>query len=186
MSNLKLAITAKIKKSETKISGLQQKLAILLDMQNEVIFEALYEAFEYRIKETNNSISSEQQMISVLRNLLTEETPPLPEVVKVKRASTHRATNPQTHGHQQILEYLKSKHLHGVTALEVAKALKTTPGAVSWRLTDTLGYAAFSPAKDWAFEDLMVHLPKAPLSWLCQSAETAKAELDARLAASQL
>jgi putative nucleotidyltransferase with HDIG domain len=57
---------------------------------------------------------------------------------------------------------------------------------VSWRLTDTLGYAAFSPAKDWAFEDLMAHLPKAPLSWLCQSAEIAQAELNARLAASQL
>jgi HD-like signal output (HDOD) protein len=57
---------------------------------------------------------------------------------------------------------------------------------VSWRLTDTLGHAAFSPAKDWAYEDLMLHLPNAPLSWLCQSPETAKAELDARLAASQL
>jgi HD-like signal output (HDOD) protein len=57
---------------------------------------------------------------------------------------------------------------------------------VSWRLTDTLGYAAFSPAKDWAYEDLMLHLPNAPLSWLCQSPETAQAELEARLAASQL
>jgi HD-like signal output (HDOD) protein len=57
---------------------------------------------------------------------------------------------------------------------------------ISWRLTDTLGYAAFSPAKDWAYEDLMTHLPNAPLSWLCQSVEAATAELDARLAASKL
>ena len=57
---------------------------------------------------------------------------------------------------------------------------------VSWRLTDTLGYAAFSPAKDWAFEDLIAYLPNAPNSWLCQSAESAKAELDTRLAAARL
>ena len=44
---------------------------------------------------------------------------------------------------------------------------------VSWRLTDTLGYAAFSPARDWAFEDLVAYLPNAPHSWLCQSAESA-------------
>jgi putative nucleotidyltransferase with HDIG domain len=57
---------------------------------------------------------------------------------------------------------------------------------VSWRLTDTLGYAAFSPAKDWAFKDLIAYLPNAPNSWLCQSAESAKAELDTRLAAARL
>jgi hypothetical protein len=57
---------------------------------------------------------------------------------------------------------------------------------VSWRLTDTLGYAAFSPAKDWAFEDLMAHLPHAPHSWLCQSVDSARAELEAKLAASPL
>ena len=57
---------------------------------------------------------------------------------------------------------------------------------VSWRLTDTLGYAAFSPARDWAFEDLVAYLPHAQHSWLCQSAESAKAELDSRLAASAL
>jgi putative nucleotidyltransferase with HDIG domain len=57
---------------------------------------------------------------------------------------------------------------------------------VSWRLTDTLGYAAFSPAKDWAFEDLIAYLPNAPNSWLCRSAESAKAELDTRLAAARL
>jgi putative nucleotidyltransferase with HDIG domain len=57
---------------------------------------------------------------------------------------------------------------------------------VSWRLADTLGYAAFSPAKDWAFEELLPFLPHAPHSWLCQSDESAKSELDARLAASPL
>jgi len=57
---------------------------------------------------------------------------------------------------------------------------------VSWRLTDTLGYAAFSPVKDWAFEELIAYLPPAPHSWLAQSAESAKAEIDTRLAASPL
>jgi putative nucleotidyltransferase with HDIG domain len=57
---------------------------------------------------------------------------------------------------------------------------------VSWRLTDALGYAAFSPARDWAYKDLVAYLPNAPHSWLCQSAESARAELDARLAASPL
>jgi putative nucleotidyltransferase with HDIG domain len=57
---------------------------------------------------------------------------------------------------------------------------------VSWRLADTLGYAAFPPAKDWAFEDLIAYFPPAPNSWLGQSPESAKAELDTRLAASPL
>jgi putative nucleotidyltransferase with HDIG domain len=55
---------------------------------------------------------------------------------------------------------------------------------VSWRLTDTLGYTAFSPVKDWAFEELAAYLPRVPNSWLVQSAESAKAEIDNRLAAS--
>ena len=57
---------------------------------------------------------------------------------------------------------------------------------VSWRMTDTLGYAAFSPARDWAYEELLPYLPHAPHSWLCQSAESAKSELEAVLAASPL
>ena len=57
---------------------------------------------------------------------------------------------------------------------------------VSWRLTDVLGYAAFSPARDWAFEELLPFLPHAPHSWLCKSAESARSELEARLAASPL
>ena len=57
---------------------------------------------------------------------------------------------------------------------------------VSWRLTDTLGYAAFPPARGWAFEDLIDFFPPAPNSWLGQSPESARAELDARLATSPL
>src|ERR1035437_2033746 len=57
---------------------------------------------------------------------------------------------------------------------------------VSWRITDPLGYAAFSPARAWAFEELLPFLPPAPHSWLCQSVESAKAEIDTRLAASPL
>jgi hypothetical protein len=57
---------------------------------------------------------------------------------------------------------------------------------VSWRMTDTLGYAAFSPARDWAYEELLPFLPHAPHSWLCKSVESAKSELEAMLAASPL
>jgi putative nucleotidyltransferase with HDIG domain len=57
---------------------------------------------------------------------------------------------------------------------------------VSWRLADTLGYAAFSPEKNWAFEDLVAFLPKGSKSWLGQTAEFAKAELDGRLASARM
>ncbi len=53
---------------------------------------------------------------------------------------------------------------------------------VSWRLTDTLGYAAFCPDREWEFEELIDFLPGARSSWLGQSPETAKEELDQRLA----
>jgi putative nucleotidyltransferase with HDIG domain len=52
---------------------------------------------------------------------------------------------------------------------------------VSWRLTDTLGYAAFSPDREWEFEELIDFFPDARSSWLGQSPETAKEELEARL-----
>ena len=52
---------------------------------------------------------------------------------------------------------------------------------VSWRLADTLGYAAFSPKKDWAYEDLIAFLPNSN-SWLGESAEAARLELDSRVA----
>jgi hypothetical protein len=57
---------------------------------------------------------------------------------------------------------------------------------VSWRLTDTLGYAAFSPAREWGFEELIAFFPSAASSWLGESPESARAELDTRLAAASL
>ena len=51
---------------------------------------------------------------------------------------------------------------------------------VSWRLADTVGFAAFSPAKDWQFEELTGFLPKKG-SWLGEDVETARKELDSRL-----
>jgi len=54
---------------------------------------------------------------------------------------------------------------------------------ISWRLCDTLGYAAFSPDKAWLYEDLIAFVPNVKSSWLGQSSEAAKAEIDARLAA---
>jgi len=51
---------------------------------------------------------------------------------------------------------------------------------VSWRLADTLGLAAFSPEKDWAYEDLIAFLPNSA-SWLGESVDAARAEVDERL-----
>jgi len=53
---------------------------------------------------------------------------------------------------------------------------------VGWRLSDTLGYAAFSPDKVWPYDELIAFIPDAASSWLGESPEEAKAELDARLA----
>ncbi len=57
---------------------------------------------------------------------------------------------------------------------------------VSWRLTDTLGYGAISSAREWPFEDLIDCLPNAERSWLSESADSAKEQINARLAASPL
>jgi putative nucleotidyltransferase with HDIG domain len=54
---------------------------------------------------------------------------------------------------------------------------------VSWRLSDTLGYAAFSPNKDWPYEELMAFLPKAASARFGKSPEEVKEELDKRLTA---
>ncbi len=51
---------------------------------------------------------------------------------------------------------------------------------VSWRMADTLGFAAFSPQKAWAYEELTAFLPKSS-SWLVTDAESARRELDARI-----
>jgi HD-like signal output (HDOD) protein len=53
---------------------------------------------------------------------------------------------------------------------------------VSWRLADTLGFAAFSPEKEWTYEELLGYLPKTG-SWLGESAEAARRELNARISA---
>ncbi len=56
----------------------------------------------------------------------------------------------------------------------------------SWRLADTLGYAAFSPDRLWSYEDLLGFFPNAGESWLGESADAAKAEIDGRLAAAPI
>jgi putative nucleotidyltransferase with HDIG domain len=56
---------------------------------------------------------------------------------------------------------------------------------VSWHLADTLGFAAFSPEKEWAYEELIGFLPNTS-SWLGTSAEAASAELGARLASAPI
>jgi HD-like signal output (HDOD) protein len=53
---------------------------------------------------------------------------------------------------------------------------------VSWRLADTLGLAAFSPKRDWSWEELMEFVPNSASAWFGASPEAARAEIDARLA----
>jgi hypothetical protein len=53
---------------------------------------------------------------------------------------------------------------------------------VSWRLADTLGYAAFSPKREWSWEELMELIPNSGSAWFGGSPEAAKAEIDERLA----
>lgn len=57
---------------------------------------------------------------------------------------------------------------------------------VSWRLSDTLGYAAFSPDRQWAYEELMAFLPNAGDSWMGRSVESAKEHIETVLAAAPL
>ena len=53
---------------------------------------------------------------------------------------------------------------------------------IAWRLGDTLGYAAFSPARQWSWEELIAMLPGGGPSWLRESPDTAETELATRLA----
>ena len=53
---------------------------------------------------------------------------------------------------------------------------------VSWRLSDALGYAAFSPDRLWRYEELLAYVPNAESAWFGESAESARAELEHRLA----
>jgi putative nucleotidyltransferase with HDIG domain len=57
---------------------------------------------------------------------------------------------------------------------------------VCWRLSDTLGYAAFSPDKQWSWEELTALLPNTRSSWLGESQEAAQTELQMHLAAAPL
>jgi hypothetical protein len=57
---------------------------------------------------------------------------------------------------------------------------------VSWRLADTLGYAAFSPNRAWSWQELMPFLPNAGSAWFGSSPERAKSEIDDRLASAPL
>jgi len=57
---------------------------------------------------------------------------------------------------------------------------------ISWRLSDTLGYAAFSPDRLWPWEELVAFIPHADCSWLGESPEAAQAELGKRVSAAGL
>ena len=57
---------------------------------------------------------------------------------------------------------------------------------LAWRMTDALGYAAFSPSRAWTLEELQAFLPAVPGCWLCGPIEAAQAEIDTKLAASPL
>jgi len=54
---------------------------------------------------------------------------------------------------------------------------------LSWRISDSLGYAAFSPDREWAYQELVGYLPNASASWFDRPEEDVKAELDERLSA---
>jgi len=56
----------------------------------------------------------------------------------------------------------------------------------SWRLADVLGYAAFSPEKEWQWAELISYLPNATSSWLGESPEAAQEEISKRLATAPL
>jgi putative nucleotidyltransferase with HDIG domain len=57
---------------------------------------------------------------------------------------------------------------------------------LSWRLSDALGYAAFSPQRQWSWEELIAFLPETGSSWLGHLAEVAKEQISKRLAAAPL
>jgi putative nucleotidyltransferase with HDIG domain len=57
---------------------------------------------------------------------------------------------------------------------------------VSWRLADTLGYAAFSPDRAWEFKEVLSFLPNSGNSWVQESQESASTGLGKRLAAAPM
>lgn len=52
---------------------------------------------------------------------------------------------------------------------------------VSWRLADTLGYAAFSPDRLWLWEELMAFIPDSAEAWFGHSPDSARQECETRL-----
>ena len=56
---------------------------------------------------------------------------------------------------------------------------------VSWRLADALGFAAFSPAKKWTFEELIPYLPYSGSSWLNKTSDIVRKQLATRLAGAE-
>lgn len=56
---------------------------------------------------------------------------------------------------------------------------------VSWRLADCLGFAAFSPARKWTFEELIPYLPFSASSWLNKSSDIVRKQLATRLAGAE-
>ena len=58
---------------------------------------------------------------------------------------------------------------------------------ISWRMGDALGYAAFSPARRWTWQELIEMLPTSRVSsWLLESEESAHSQLANRIAAAPL
>jgi putative nucleotidyltransferase with HDIG domain len=53
---------------------------------------------------------------------------------------------------------------------------------LAWRLTDALGFAAFSPRRVWTYEELIAYQPSKRRSWLYESEESAKAYVADRIA----
>ena len=68
----------------------------------------------------------------------------------------------------------------------VGEACLDTIIQVSWRLTDTLGYVAFSPDRAWTYDELIAFLPNSGSSWVGTSAEGAKAQIETLLAGAPL
>ena len=57
---------------------------------------------------------------------------------------------------------------------------------IAWRLADVLGYASFSPDKDWRYEDLLGYLPGVERCWFGRGEEAARQEIEERLATTPL
>lgn len=55
---------------------------------------------------------------------------------------------------------------------------------VSWRFSDTLGFALCPPERVWTYQELLDFVPNPEDSWLGSSTEEARAEINRRLAGS--